>query len=107
MVRIEKGCEYTAKRFRTGEGDKGVWELIVVKAEGKARQEILVFPTNVPTGITEGGTFRIDDIRSVEVRVQKNPDGTWGGEKTRVNAEVTAIVYDDLDDLYSGDFGDL
>lgn len=46
----------------------------------------------------------MDNIRSVEIRVQKNPDGTWGAEKTRVEAEVTAIVYDDLDDLYSGDF---
>lgn len=104
MVRIEQGGEYTAKRFRSGTGDKGDWELVVVKAEGKARQELVIFPTNIPSGITEGGTFRVDNIRSVEIRVQKNPDGTWGAEKTRVEAEVTAIVYDDLDDLYSGDF---
>ncbi len=104
MVRIEQGGEYTAKRFRSGTGDKGDWELAVVKAEGKARQELVIFPTNIPSGITEGGTFRVDNIRSVEIRVQKNADGTWGAEKTRVEAEVTAIVYDDLDDLYSGDF---
>ena len=104
MVRIEQGGEYTAKRFRSGTGDKGDWELVVVKAEGKARQELVIFPTNIPSGITEDGTFRVDNIRSVEIRVQKNPDGTWGAEKTRVEAEVTAIVYDDLDDLYSGDF---
>ena len=35
MVRIEQGGEYTAKRFRSGTGDKGDWELVVVKAEGK------------------------------------------------------------------------
>ena len=104
MVRIEKGSEYTAKRFRSGTGPKGDWEVVVVKAEGKARQEITIFPTNIPTGITEGGTFRIDDISAVEVRIQKKQDGTWGGEKPRVEAELTAIVYDDLDDLYSGDF---
>lgn len=47
MVRIEEGGVYKAKRVRWGENDHGRWELVVVAGD-KGRQEITIFPENVP-----------------------------------------------------------
>lgn len=33
--------------------------------------------------------FTVDKIHACEVKVQKNPDKTWGKEKTRVEAEIS------------------
>ena len=52
MIRIEKDGVYKAKRVRWGENDHGKWELVVV-ASDKGKQEITIFPENVPCGVKE------------------------------------------------------
>lgn len=94
MVRIEKDGIYKAKRVRWGENNHGKWELVVVAGD-KGRQEITIFPENVPSGVNEDCAFRVDDISAVEVKVQKNKDGTWGKEKTRVEAFISPCLGQD------------
>lgn len=91
MVRIEEGGVYKAKRVRWGENDRGRWELVVVAGD-KGRQEITIFPENVPSGVKEDAMFTVDKIHACEVKVQKNPDKTWGKEKTRVEAEINPCL---------------
>ena len=94
MVRIEEGGAYRAKRVRWGENDHGRWELVVVAGD-KGRQEITIFPANVPCGVKEDAMFTVDKISAVEVKVQRNPDKTWGKEKTRVEAEISPCLSPD------------
>lgn len=94
MVKIEKDGTYKAKRVRWGENDHGKWELVVVAGE-KGKQEITIFPQNIPCGVKEDSMFTVDNITSVEVKVQKKPDGTWGKEKTRVEAEISPCLFQD------------
>ena len=71
MIRIEKDGVYKAKRVRWGENDHGKWELVVV-ASDKGKQEITIFPENVPCGVKEDCMFTVDEISAVEVKVQKS-----------------------------------
>ena len=106
MLRVEKGGEYTAHRVRTGEADKGPWELIVVKEDGRAHREMTVFARNTPSGVVEGGLFKVKEILSAGPRRTKNPDGTWSSfEKTSIEA-VVEPVEQSLEDLGSGDLED-
>ena len=104
MMKIEKGGEYTAHRVRSGEADKGPWELIVVKENGRAHREITIFARNTPSGVVEGGMFKVNEIISAGPRRTKNPDGTWSSfEKTSIEAVVepveTSLDDSGLDDL--------
>ena len=96
MVKIEKGGTSTATRFRSGENDRGYWELIVVKAEGRARQKLTIFPTNTPTGIKEKDQFVIKDITSVSVKQKQDSAGNWSIFDTSVWAEVERVEPVDL-----------
>ena len=101
MLKLETGSTYTAARFRSGSSDRGEWELIVIRPEGKSRQEITIFPVNVPSGIREGDVFSVQEILSVSVKKSKDRDGNWGADKTSVDAFVKPFSVDDI-----GDFGD-
>lgn len=105
MLKIEKGGEYAAHRVRSGEADKGPWELIVVKEEGRAHREVTIFARNTPSGVVEGGRFRVSEIISAGPRRTKNPDGTWSSfEKTSLEAVVEPIETD-LDSIGDDDLG--
>ncbi len=106
MVKIEKGGTYKATRFRSGENDRGYWELIVVKAEGKARQTLTLFPTNTPTGISEKDEFVIKEITGVAVKQKQDSNGNWSIFDTNVWAEVEKVEVADLEDL-GGDIEDI
>ena len=108
MIRIDKDGEYKASRVRSGTAAKGDWELVVVKAEGRARQEVTVFAENVPSGVVEDGKFRVKEIRSLSLRQKKDYDGNW----TRQDVSISAVIEPadteqavDLEDL--GGFDDL
>lgn len=107
MIKLNRGGVYTAHRVRSGTSGRGDWELIVTKAEGKGRQSLTIFPSNLPTGIREGGTFVVDDISEVEIKATKNKDGTFGKDVTNVIAVVKPCAdldgIDDLDDFSSID----
>jgi hypothetical protein len=56
------------------------WELIKVKGIGKDRKTVTLWPTNAPTGIKEGDTFRVTAIESFKVASKKDPRGEWRDE---------------------------
>lgn len=101
MVKIEKGGEYTATRFRSGENDRGHWELVVVKAEGRARQNLTIFPTNSPTGIQEKDNFIVKEISGVAVKQKQDSNGEWKLTDTQVWAELERVEPVDLEDVSS------
>ena len=72
MVRIAKGEVYKAERVRSGNGAKGDWELIVVK---NGKDEITLWSTNAPSGVTEGGEFRIESIDNLAKKRVPYKDG--------------------------------
>jgi hypothetical protein len=56
------------------------WELIRVKGLGKDRKLVTLWPTNAPTGIKEGDTFRVTSIESFKVASKQDPRGGWHDE---------------------------
>lgn len=113
MVKIEKGGEYSANKVRSGDNDRGHWELIVVKAEGRARQKLTIFPTNQPTGIQEGENFIIKEITGVAVKQKQDHNGEWKLFDTNVYAELERLQPVDLEAVsstfedISGSFDDI
>ena len=86
MNRIEEGKVYKALRQRTGTSSSGEWELLVV-ADEKGNNELAVFTENHPSGVKEGGSFRIERILSVSYGNKKDSNGVW-----RPNVSVNARV---------------
>lgn len=64
-VKIKIGEVYEANIVRAGESAKGAWEMVVVKSKTKDKKEIAIFSDKVPSGVTEGGTFRVEAITQV------------------------------------------
>ena len=83
---------YRAERVRSGESARGPWELISLK-DAKKQNEITIFPTNNPTGVTEKGQFRIKKIVSLTNGKKKDQNGNWGVNVT-CEAEIEAITTD-------------
>lgn len=106
-TKIAVGEEYTASKYRSGETDRGPWEMIVVKG-GRGQKSVAIFTTNNPSGVVEGGKFTVDKIESVTVKAAKDEKGNWTKTEVVVNAEVTAektaregeMQLDDLDFAY-------
>lgn len=86
MNRIEEGKVYKALRQRTGTSSSGEWELLVV-ADEKGNNELAVFTENHPSGVSEGGSFRIERILSVSYGNKKDANGVW-----RPNISINARV---------------
>ena len=86
MNRIEEGKVYTAVRQRSGSSDRGPWEMLIVQDE-RGSNELAIFASNIPTGVPEGGKFRVDRINSVSLGNKKDSSGNW-----RVNVSVSAEV---------------
>ena len=114
MLRIEVGEVYKAERVRNGYGANGDWELVVVKS---GRDSITVWTTNVPSGVQEGGEFRVKSIKSFTKKKVPYKDGKicrdrgdrnveWR-EEVDCNAELEAVGFseapfdfDDAEDLF-------
>lgn len=65
MERIERGSVFTALSVKSGETNKGDWELINVAMKGS--QQFTIFVENRPCGVKDGDKFTIKDIKAVEV----------------------------------------
>lgn len=102
MLELKTGEVYTALRARTGSSARGNWELIVAREEGKAKKEITIWVTNVGSGVTEGGQFRIKSIESVKYSARKDNNGAWRDDVS-IGATVEAVGFDqspfDFEDL--------
>lgn len=89
MNRIEAGKVYKAVRVRTGSGKNGAWELIVTQDE-KGHNDIAVFAENLPSGVAEGGSFRVEKISTLSYGMKRDSAGEWR-PSVSVNAEVTPV----------------
>ena len=102
-TKIEVGLEYEAKKYRSGENARGRWEMAVVGA-GKGQKNVLVFFSNIPSGVVEGGRFTVDKINDVTVKAAKDANGNWTKTEVVVNAEVTAEKNHQTGDFDMTDF---
>ena len=97
MTKIAKGERYTASTFRSGESERGAWEMIKI-ADANGKNELTVFPANVPTGVVENGDFIVRDIIEVRVGFRKSKKDDKWYQETNVTAELEAIKSDiDID----------
>ena len=95
MNRIETGNIFTAVRQRTGKSSGGDWELLLTQDE-RGHNDIALFVENRPSGVKEGGKFRVEKILSVSYGMKKDSNGEWR-PAISVNAEVTAVEsYEDF-----------
>lgn len=76
MTKITIGEVYTANKFRSGSSGRGDWEMICVLDE-KGKNEIAIYPTNIPTGARENCSFKLVDVAEVKNGVRKGTDGKW------------------------------
>lgn len=84
MVQIIPGEVLTAEKVLSGESDRGKWEMIKI-SDGKSRgKKMTLFPTTVPSGVTDGGSFTVKAITGVKYTARKYKD-QWYDE---VNADV-------------------
>ena len=77
MLELKVGEIYKAERVRSGDSSRGSWELIGMKETGKGKKEITIWVTNVGSGVTEGGEFRIKSIESTKYAARKDNNGNW------------------------------
>jgi hypothetical protein len=95
MIELKTGEVYTAARTRSGESAKGAWQFAAVKEVGKngkdGRKEILVWVSNKPVNISDGGKFRIASIHSVKFASKKDNAGVWHDE-VNIEADITPVM---------------
>lgn len=99
MIKIIAGEKLHALEFRSGESERGKWELINVSDE-KGKMKATVFPVNIPTGGGSDMDFVVKRILEVKIGNRKGADGQWRPQ-TSVSAEVEFIksdIFVDIDD---------
>ena len=96
MIKIEAGQNDYANRVRSGESGKGGWELISVSDKG-GKQRVTVFVANRPSGVREGGMFRVEKITNMKFGFKKDSYGQWKPDVS-IEAEVSPIAseYDEV-----------
>lgn len=98
MIRVEKGGVYTAYRFRSGVSERGRYEVVMVREDGRSKQEMTIFPAVVPSGLYEKCKFEVTDILGVSRKKRKDLNGAWTQVDVCVDAEVRLIKDPVLDD---------
>ena len=93
MTAVKKGERYTATTFRNGTSERGDWEMIKV-ADANGKNELTIFPSNLPSGVTQNGDFVLKDITEVRVGFRKSKKDDKWYQETNITAEVEAIKSD-------------
>lgn len=93
MTKVTKGERYTATVFRSGQSERGAWEMIKV-ADNNGKNELTIFPSNIPSGVGEQGDFLLKDILEVRVGFRKSKKDDKWYQETNITAEVEAIKSD-------------
>ena len=105
-IEIEEGKIYRASFVTSGISQRGDWELVKVTDE-KQRNEITIFPDNIPCGVQQGMEFEVVHIRSVKSGPKKRKDGSWREEAsikgTIKPAATSSFVTDDSDSIDDGE----
>ena len=86
MNRMNLNSVLKCERRRMGQSEKGDWEMLVTKDE-RGSCEIAVFVNNRPSGVEEGGNFRLVNITGVSYGNKKDSNGNW-----RANVSISAKV---------------
>lgn len=87
MIKIEKGEIYRAVRARSGDGDKGPWELVAVADERNEKRTITIFVSNAITNIHEGQRFKVKEIVNVKYGWKQDRTGNW-----RPDTTISAVI---------------
>lgn len=88
MNRITCGKIFKAENYRQGTTEKGKdWELLSVVDEN-GKNEISIFPVNVPCGVLKGQEFLLESIESISCGHRKGGDDKWF-QTVSVNAIVS------------------
>ena len=69
-----------ADKVKSGGNGGRSWEFIKIKGIGKDRKTVTLWPTNTPSGIKEGDTFRVTSIASFKVASKQDHRGEWHDE---------------------------
>ena len=69
-----------ANKVSSGGNGGRSWELIKIKGIGKDRKTVTLWPTDAPSGIKEGDTFRVTKILSVKYASKQDQRGEWRDE---------------------------
>ncbi len=93
MTKITKGERYTANKFLSGESERGAWEIVKI-ADEKGHNELTVFPSNIPTGITANGDFVVKDIVEIKYGFRRDKKTNEWKQEITVTAELEAIKSD-------------
>lgn len=69
-----------ADKVKSGGNGGRSWEFIKVKGIGKDRKTVTLWPTDAPSGIKEGDSFRVTKILSVKYASKQDQRGEWRDE---------------------------
>ena len=106
MTSIKAGERYHTTTFKKGTSSNGDCELLKV-ADAKGKNEVTIFPSNVPSGASEGCDFVVREIYELKVGMKQSKfDQKWYQQVT-VSATIEAIKSDILTDLDLEDVGEL
>ena len=89
MNTIKIGLPLKCERRRFGRSEKGDWELLLTRDE-KGHCDIAVFANNRPSGVEEGGCFRVEEITGVSHGNRQDANGSWRASIS-INAAVTPV----------------
>lgn len=82
MLKVEKGGVYRAVRVRSGEAERGPWELVAVADEQNTKRTLTIFAANAPCGCIENQQVKIVEIISAKVGWKRDKDQQWKPETT-------------------------
>lgn len=100
MNKIVIGEVYTASKFRSGSSGRGDWELYSVLDE-KGKNEIAVYPTNIPSGGRDNCSFKVTDVTEFKYGQRKGTDGKWypsvsiTGKVEVIKSDINIDEFDD------------
>lgn len=76
MTELVAGQVYTARLVRSGVSQRGAWEIVTV-SDKKQKNDVAIFPRNIPTGVVEGGQFKLEQILSIKNGMRKDKTDHW------------------------------
>lgn len=105
MLKIEKDGVYRAIRVRSGEAERGPWELVAIADDKNPKRTMTIFAANAPCGCIENQEFKIKEIVSLKYGWKRDKDQQWKPETT-VEAVLEPIAseidgFDGMDDIGS------
>lgn len=69
-----------ADKVKSGGNADRHWEFIKIRGLGKDRKTVTLWPTDAPSGIKEGDSFRVTKILSFKVMSKQDQRGEWHDE---------------------------